>query len=111
MRYFILATLLATGPLAAIASGALTPSTVAGNPSAYDGKSVTVTGKVAQYQVSSTPMGKAAGFQLCDSKCIVVVDRTAQSRTDGQTATVTGTFHTTFKGPRRTFNNAIVVGP
>jgi hypothetical protein len=23
---------------------------------------------------------------------------------------VTGTFHTTFKGPRKTFNNAVVIG-
>ncbi len=55
-------------------------------------------------------MGAVAGFQLCDSKCVVVIDKTNQSRSDGAAATVTGTFHVTFKGPRKTFSNAVVVG-
>ena len=110
MRAITAGALLAILPIAA-AAAALAPSTIVANPSAYDGKSVTVTGKVTNYQVSSTPMGgKAAGFQLCDSKCIVVIDKTAASRSDGATATVTGTFHTSFKGPRRTFTNAVVTG-
>jgi len=109
MRRIALALALSLAPAIALAA-ALAPSAIVANPSAYDGKSVTVTGKVSGYQVSSTPMGKAAGFQLCDAKCVVVIDKTAQARTDGATATVTGTFHTTFKGPRRTFNNAVVIG-
>ena len=109
MRRFIIAPLLALVPTAALAA-ALAPSAIVANPSAYDGKSVTVTGKVSNYQVSSSPMGKAAGFQLCDSKCIVVIDKTAQSRSNGTAATVTGIFHASFKGPRRTFTNAVVIG-
>jgi hypothetical protein len=108
MRKIIIATILSLAPAIALAA-ALAPSAIVANPSSYDGKTVTVSGKVTGYQVSSTPMGKAAGFQLCDSKCVVVIDKIAQSRTDGTTATVTGTFHTTFKGPRRTFNNAVVI--
>jgi hypothetical protein len=99
------------GALPAVAlAAALTPSTIVATPSTYDGKTVTVTGKVSNFQTSSTMMGKVAGFQLCDSKCIVVIDQTDQSRSNGASATVTGTFHVTFKGPRKTFNNALVIG-
>jgi hypothetical protein len=55
-------------------------------------------------------MGQVAGFQLCDAKCVVVIDKTNQARSNGSSATVSGTFHTTFKGPRKTFSNAVVVG-
>jgi hypothetical protein len=109
MRRTILTALLALVPAIA-AAAAIAPSTILANPTSYDGKSVTVTGKVAHFQTSSTPMGTVAGFQLCDSKCVVVIDKTNTSHSDGASVTVTGTFHVTFKGPRKTFNNAIVVG-
>lgn len=95
---------------AIVLAGAIAPSAIAADPSSYDGKTVTVTGKVSHFQTSSTPMGTVAGFQLCDTKCIVVIDKTNQSHSDGAAATVTGTFHATFKGPRKTFTNAIVIG-
>jgi len=109
MKRLILALTLAAAPALALAA-ALVPSTIVANPAAYDGKSVTVTGKVGSFQTSSTPMGPVAGFQLCDAKCVVVIDKTNAARTDGSTATVTGTFHATFKGPRKTFTNAVVIG-
>lgn len=96
-------------PVTALAA-ALAPSTLVANPASYDGKTVTVTGTVSNVQTSSTMAGKVTGFQLCDSKCIVVIDKTNQSRSSGATATVTGVFHTTFSGPRRSFKNAVVVG-
>jgi hypothetical protein len=95
--------------LAALVAGAISPSAIVANPSSYDGKTVTITGTISHFQTSSTPMGAVAGFQLCDSKCVVVIDKSNQSRSNGATATVTGTFHVTFKGPRKTFNNAIVI--
>jgi hypothetical protein len=95
---------------AILLAGAIAPSAILANPSSYDGKTVTVTGTVQHFQTSSTPMGTVAGFQLCDSKCVVVIDKTNTSHSNGASATVTGTFHVTFKGPRKTFNNAIVVG-
>lgn len=110
MRHVALTLLLAAAPLVAAAAGALAPSAIVANPSSYDGKSVTVTGTVKSFQTSSTPMGTVAGFQLCDSKCVVVIDKTNQSRSNGASATVTGTFHASFKGPRKTFTNAIVIG-
>jgi hypothetical protein len=109
MRILVFAALLAVVPGGAIAA-ALAPSAIVANPATYDGKSVTVTGKVTNFQMQSTMMGQVAGFQLCDTKCVVVIDKTHQSRSDGATATVTGTFHVSFKGPRKTFKNAIVVG-
>lgn len=103
-----LAIALAAIPAAALAA-ALAPAAIVASPSTYDGKSVTVTGKVTNFQTQHTPMGTVAGFQLCDAKCVVVIDKTNQSHANGDTATVTGTFHATFKGPRKTFTNAVVV--
>ena len=110
MRRVWLAVLLAALPAIALAAGALSPSTLAANPSSYDGKTVTVSGTVSHFQTSSTMMGTVAGFQLCDTKCIVVIDQKNTARTDGSSATVTGTFHVTFKGPHKTFSNAVVIG-
>jgi hypothetical protein len=88
---------------------AVPPSAIAGNPSNFDGKTVTATGTVKGFQTSSTMMGTVAGYQLCDTKCIVVIDESNHAQTNGKTATVTGTFHATFKGPRKTFTNALVI--
>lgn len=110
MRSLIVAAAIAAAPVLAAASS-LTPSAIVASPSTYDGKTVTVTGKVSRFSTSSTPMGPVAGFQLCDAKCIVVIDKTNQSRSNGASAMVTGTFHLTFKGPRRTFTNALVISP
>lgn len=95
--------------LALFLAAALAPSAIVASPSNYDGQSVTVTGKVTNFQESSTPMGKVAGYQLCDSKCVVIIDKTDAAQTEGSTVTVTGTFHTTFKGPRKTFTNAVII--
>ena len=90
-------------------AAALAPSAILANPSSYDGKAVTVTGTVAKYQTTDSAMGTVAAFQLCDSKCVLVIDQTAGARTNGSKATVTGTFETTFKGPLRTFNNVVLI--
>lgn len=105
----VLAALLAAVPAVALAA-AVAPSAIVASPSSYDGKSVTVTGTVRNVQVSHTPIGNVTGFQLCDSKCVVVIDKTNGSHADGTTATLTGTFHSTFKGPRKSFTNAVVIG-
>jgi hypothetical protein len=110
MHRLALAALISVFPAVAVAAGALAPSAIVASPSTYDGKSVTVTGTVSHFQVANTAMGKVAGFELCDSKCVTVIDKTDTSRSNGATATVSGTFHTTFKGPRKTFTNAVVVG-
>jgi hypothetical protein len=93
---------------AAIAAS-LAPSAIVASPSTFDGKTVTVTGKVSSFQTSSTMMGPVAGYQLCDAKCVVVIDESNHAQTNGSQATVTGTFHATFKGPRKSFTNAVVI--
>jgi hypothetical protein len=88
----------------------LAPSTILASPSTYEGKTVTVAGKVANFQTSKTMMGTVTAFQLCDSKCVLVIDETnASKHANGDQATATGTFQSTFKGPRRTFNNVVVI--
>ena len=108
MRRLSLAALAAFVPATALAA-ALAPSAIVANPSSYDGKTVTVTGKVANYQTSNTMIGTVAGYQVCDAKCVVVIDEKAGKQTNGASATVTGTFHATFKGPRKTYTNAVVI--
>jgi hypothetical protein len=38
-----------------------------------------------------------------------VIDETNASRKNGETATVSGTFQQSFKGPKRSFNNVVLV--
>lgn len=101
-------TLLAITVIAA-ASAALSPSQILSKPSSYDGQSVTVSGKVANLKVNKSAFRQVTGFQLCDSKCVVVIDETNASRRDGETATVSGTFQQSFKGPKRSYNNVILI--
>jgi cytochrome c-type biogenesis protein CcmE len=98
-----------TGP--ADAKSALTPTSVAANPSTYDGKPIKVAGTVAKYQTQSTMRGKVAGYHLCDAKCIVVIDFKGASHANGASVTASGTFHATYKTPRGvTYTNALVIG-
>jgi hypothetical protein len=94
---------------AAALAATVAPSAIVASPSSFDGKTITVAGSVKGFQTSSTMMGTVAGYQLCDAKCIVVIDESNHTQTNGQTATVTGTFHASFKGPRKTFTNALVI--
>jgi hypothetical protein len=90
-------------------AASIAPSTLVADPAQYDGKSVSVTGTVKAYQHNSTPMGPVAGYQLCDPKCIVVIDKTNATHADGDKVTAAGVFHASFKAPQRTFTNAVIV--
>src|SRR5579864_6241043 len=87
----------------------VTPSTLLANPASYEGKAVTVSGTVSHFQVTKSIMKTVSGFQLCDTKCVVVIDETNATHKDGEKATVSGTFQQEFKGPRRTFKNAVLI--
>jgi len=87
----------------------MTPSQVVAKAASLDGTSVTVSGKVAQFQRSKTLMGTVSAFQLCDSACVVVIDQKNETQVNGQTTTVTGTFHTQYKAPRRSFKNVVMI--
>lgn len=95
--------------LPARAASDLAPSKIVADPSSFEGKSVSVTGTVAKYQTTKTLMGTIAAFQLCDDKCVVVIDETNTAHKDGDTVTVAGTFQSSFKGPKRSFTNVVVI--
>src|SRR5450755_306451 len=99
MRYFqaTILTLVLSATLPAAAAD-LTPSAILSDPSSYDGKSVSIAGAVAKFQTSKTLLGTVAAFQLCDAKCIVVIDQTNAAHKDGDTTTVAGTFQPAFPG-------------
>ena len=111
IRVFLGIAMMAVGLLAAVPADAapLSPSAILADPSSYDGKSVTVAGTVANFQTSKTPMGTVAAFQLCDDKCVVVIDEKNTPRHNGDKVTISGTFQTTFKGPRRSFHNVVLI--
>ncbi len=111
-RFFLsAAATLVVGATAALPASAAdtTPSTLVASPATYEGKSVSVAGTVAKYQTSKTMMGTIAAYQLCDAKCIVVIDETNTVHKDGDQVTATGTFQTTFKGRQRSFKNVVVI--
>ena len=109
MHRLFLAAILAAFPVVAGAATTMVPSTLANNPAMYDGQTVTVAGTVSDFHSRNTAMGQFSGFQLCDSRCIMVIDKTNQSRSNGSTATVTGVFHASFKGPKKTWTNALLI--
>ncbi|MGB6714962.1 MAG: hypothetical protein WBE30_15170 [Candidatus Cybelea sp.] len=106
----ILAALLAALPVAVAAYPTVAPSALIAGPSTYDGQTVTVTGTVQNFMSKTTAMGHFSGYQLCDTKCINVIDKTNQQHSNGTTATVTGMFHASFKAPHKTWSNALLIG-
>ena len=103
------AMLCASAALPAGAASELAPSKIVADPASFEGKSVSVTGTVAKYQTTKTMMGTIAAFQVCDAKCVVVIDETDTAHKDGDTITVAGTFQSSFKGRQRSFNNVVVI--
>jgi hypothetical protein len=110
MNRVFLAALFAALPIASVAATTLTPSTIVGTPATYDGQTVSVAGTVQKFKSRNTQMGQVGVFELCDAKCVHVIDKTNQSHTDGSSATISGTFHETFKTPKKTWNNVIIIG-
>jgi hypothetical protein len=109
MHRLFLAAMLAALPIAAVAA-TLAPSAIVANPSTYDGQNVTVAGTVSKFKTKQSAVGEFTRFELCDTKCILVVDKTAQAHTDGSSVTVSGTFHASYKGPKATMTNVVTVG-
>jgi len=101
------------GAFAVMAAPALaatmTPSDVVEKAASLDGTTVTVAGKVEKFQRNTTLMGTVSGFQLCDSKCVVVIDQKNETQQNGDRATVTGTFHVQYKAPRRSYSNVVMI--
>ena len=88
------------------------PSAIAASPSTYDGQSVSVSGTAKSPATRKTRRGQVLTFQLCDTQCINVVefgDAAAAGVTEGQTVSVTGSFHASF-GRVRHMENVVLVG-
>jgi hypothetical protein len=109
MRRFLLSAVLAALPIA-VAAATLAPSVIVANPSMYDGKSVTVSGTVSNFKTKDTAIGNFTRFSLCDTQCITVVDKTMASHAANSTATISGTFHASYQGPKKTWTNVLTVG-
>ena len=88
-----------------------TPSAIVGSPSTYDGQSVSVSGTAKSPATRTTKRGQVLTFQLCDTQCVNVRefgDAAAAGVSEGQTVSVTGTFHATFG--RANMQNVVLVG-
>lgn len=100
----------------ALASGcgskaqAASPSALAGDPSTYDGQSVSVSGTAKDPRTRKLRRGgTAVMYQLCDSTCIHVFQFGDATVADGAQVSVTGTFHATF-GRIKQISNVLMVG-
>lgn len=109
MHRYLTALAFAALPIAAIAA-TLAPSAIVASPSTYDGQTVTVAGTVSNYKTHQSAAGEVGRFNLCDSKCVIVIDRTAQAHADNSTTTITGKFHATLQRTKTTLTNVITVG-
>jgi cytochrome c-type biogenesis protein CcmE len=88
------------------------PSAIAASPSTYDGQNVSVSGTAKNPATRKGRRGQVLTFQLCDTQCINVVefgDAAAAGVTEGQTVSVTGSFHASF-GRVRHMENVVLVG-
>ena len=99
-RFLAFLALVSMASAAAPAAGLLTPSIVLAAAAKYERQPVTVIGIVSHLAVRPAPRGAIVQFQLCDSRCVNVVETTKATIYAGQSLTVSGTFYTFFvNGP------------
>ena len=87
------------------ASQSVAPSTLAANPSTYDGQDLTVSGQAKHPH--RMRRRAAMVYQLCDTACINVIDFDSANVSDGGQVTVSGHFRSSF-GPRAV--NVLIIG-
>jgi hypothetical protein len=86
------------------------PSALAGDPTTYDGQTVSVSGTAKDPHTRTMRHGGTAMmYQLCDTACIHVFQFGDSTVTDGASVIVTGTFHATFGRVKQT-SNVLLVG-
>lgn len=81
------------------AARAISPDTVLGNTANYDGQSVTIAGVAKNVQSRTMRFGTVVSYDLCAMQCVHVFDRSGGSVREGETVTVTGTFHAQLQRP------------
>ncbi|MBV8490679.1 MAG: hypothetical protein JO199_09130 [Candidatus Eremiobacteraeota bacterium] len=97
----------ACGPKAAASAS---PSALTGDPTTYDGQSVSVSGTVKNPHTRQGRRGTIDLYQLCDTACINVVQfGNAALPSEGSTVSETGTFRATF-GRVKQISNVLMVG-
>jgi hypothetical protein len=90
----------------------MTPTAILAAAATLDGKPVTAIGKIQDYQVHRVfIIGTYTGFALCDAQCVTIVEHKDAGLGEGQTATISGTFHTTYTLHGTKITNMIAVGP
>lgn len=96
----VLIALLLAAPLAALA--AESSAQILGDPLAFDGKPVTLYGKVTRLRTRVSPKGETAfTFVLNDAKGTITVSATGEPACpNGVVATVEGVFRAAKAGPR-----------
>ena len=98
------------GGIAAAAAPVLAPSGILAMPQKFDRQNVTVLGLVENLVVRSAGPGTIfTQFQVCDSRCVNVINEGKPRVSDGQNATVNGTFYTFFARGPVIEHNVIVV--
>lgn len=87
----------------------LAPGDVLANGATYDGKTVAVAGTVSDFRSHVSHKGNAyATFELCaSSSCVHVFEWGTESRSEGRSLTVHGTFSVEKHVGRYTFYNEI----
>jgi hypothetical protein len=96
----------------ASAANLLAPSGVLAHPNKFDRQTVTVLGIAQNVLVRQTGPGTVlTQFQLCDSRCLNVLEAGPPKAVTGQSTTVSGTFYISLlRGPIQA-HDVIVVGP
>jgi hypothetical protein len=82
------------------APAVISPDTILANAADYDGQVVTVAGVAKNVQSRTMYFGTAVSYDLCATQCVHVFDRSGAGARDGETITVTGTFHAQLRRPR-----------
>jgi hypothetical protein len=89
----------------------LSPSAIVSNAQSYNGKSVQVQGTVQDFSTRKTPRGTISTYKVCDQQCVAVVDSDGGTQTNGDSVTVSGTFHASLQARRQTYTNVILIQP
>lgn len=77
----------------------------------YDNKPVQATGTAQNVRVDETPGGPVLQFDLCGHHCLHVLDAENPTLADGQTTTISGTYHRRFTHGRFSQDNIMLIVP
>jgi hypothetical protein len=88
----------------------LTPSALHEKATSLDGTTVTVSGKIDDYDVHHTIIGTISNYDVCDEKCVTILIKSDPHLANAQQTTATGTYHVLFTFYGHKIPNVITVG-